>query len=51
MNSLSDDNAELLARQKILIEELKLDISRVGYTNLPRHDDFRTWHEEKKAAT
>ena len=44
-NSLSDDNAELLARQKTLIEELKLDISPVGYTNLLQHDDFKTWHK------
>ena len=29
-NSLSDDNVELLARQKTLIEELKLDISPAG---------------------
>ena len=43
-NSLSD-NAELLARQKTLIEELKLAISPVGYTNLLQHDDFKTWHE------
>ena len=44
-NSLSDDNAELLARQKALIEQLKLDISPVGYTNLLQHDDFETWHK------
>ena len=40
-NSLFDDNAELLAHKKTLIEELKLDISPVGYTNLLQHDDFR----------
>ena len=44
-NSLSDDNAELLERQKTLIEELKLDISLAGYANLLQHDDFKTWHE------
>ena len=44
-NSLSHDNAELLAHQKTLIEELKLDISAVGYTNLLQHDDFKAWHE------
>ena len=43
-NSLSD-NAELLARQNTLTEELKLDISPAGYTNLLQHDDFKTWHE------
>ena len=43
-NSLSD-NAELVERQKTLIEELKLAISPVGYTNLLQHDDFKTWHE------
>ena len=47
-NSLSDDIAELLARQKTLIEELKLDISPVGYTNLLQHDDLKTWHEASK---
>ena len=36
---------ELLARQETLIEELKLAISPVGYTNLLQHDDFKTWHE------
>ena len=44
-NSLSDDNAELLERKKTLIEELKLDISPVGYTNLLQHDDFKTWYK------
>ena len=44
-NSLSDDYAELLARQKTLIEQLTLDISPVGYTNLLQHDDFKTWHK------
>ena len=43
-NSLSDENAELLQRQKALIEELKLDISPVGYTNLLQHDDCKTCH-------
>ena len=43
-NSLSDENAELLERQKALIEELKLDISPVGYTNLLQHDDCKTCH-------
>ena len=42
---MSDDIAELLARQKTLIEELTLDISPVGYTNLLQHDDLKTWHE------
>ena len=44
-NSLSDNNAELLECQKTVIEELKLDISPVGYTNLLQHDDFKTWHK------
>ena len=44
-NSLSDDNAELLERQKTLIKKLKLDIFPVGYTNLLQHDDFKTWYK------
>ena len=44
-HSLSDDNTELLASQKILTEEMKLDISPVGYTNLLQHDDFKAWHK------
>ena len=44
-DSLSDENAEPLERQKTLTEEQKLDISPVGYTNVLQHDDFKTWHE------
>ena len=43
-NLLSDDT-ELLTGKKTHTEELQLNISPVGNTNLLQHDDFKTWHE------